>query len=314
MKRYLLVTETNLFFRCAMWLITGAFLLAGSSTASAQNSGAGDYYLIAGSFHSFESANEALEEFEDQGFQPIILFPAADGKDLYRVSIYQAAKRTEVVQYQALLKGQGRKGGWIYQAKASTASQVNSRMASIPGDATERHYLIVSSLKGYTDALDAAAVLNEKGYETEVLFPGQGSEYYRISVYQATDREEIEAYSAMLKKQGKEAGWVYSEPIISGASVRAVPTAAITRSGAAAEKGLRFHLIVGSYDNYMMALDYADQLKTKGYDALVIFPDKPTGNYRVSLYHSNDRAEVAGFGQNQKKQKKLTGWVLDRGE
>lgn len=299
-------------------LLVGMVLFAGNAALFAQGV-PGDFYLIAGSFHSFESANEALEEFEDQGFKPTILFPATDAKDLYRVAIYQSKKRTEVVQYQALLKGQGRKGGWIYEARAADpATSSRSVSPEIPADAEEVHYLIIASLKGYTEALDEAAALNQKGYETEILFPGNGSEFYRISVYRSTDREEIDAYASMLKRQGKEAGWIYSESLKGASSTslsRAVPAAAVTRSVAAqADKSLRYHLIIGSYDNYMTALDHADRLKGQGYDALVIFPDKPTGNYRVSAYHSASRTEVAGFGQNQKRQGKISGWVLDREE
>ncbi len=305
----------------ARFLFLGIGYIAMTGQGFAQST-PGEFYLIAGSFHSFDKANEALEELEDQGFKPIILFPDGDQKDLYRVSIYQAKKRTEVVQYQALLKGQGRKAGWIYEGKAPTATAATATSSRawvqpIPDGAKEVHYLIVASLKGYPEALETAAELNGKGYETEILFPGSGSDHYRISVYRAVDREEIDAYASMLKRQGKESGWIHTESLGTAGAMASrsvpVPASSVTRSAGAA-KGLRFHLIVGSYENYMVALDYSEQLKEKGYDALVIFPDKPTGSYRVSIYHSDSRTEVAGFGQNQKRQGKPTGWVFDRGQ
>lgn len=291
-------------------------ILSGTQNTFAQTAENSKYYLIAGSFHTFESSQEALEELEDEGFQPVILFPKNDEKKLYRVSIYQANKRNEVSKYQALLKGQGRKAGWIYEAKegAGTSGSI-SKVASIPDTATAMHYLIVASLKGYNEALQSASELNEKGFESELLFPEKDGGMYRVSVYNATDREEIEAYATMLKRQGREKGWIHTIPI-DGSTPTVIPAPSVSRSAgpATTDASLRYHLIAGSYDNYMVALDFSEDMKAKGYHALVIFPDEPTGNYRVSIYHADNRSEVSAFNQAQKKQGKKHGWVLDRGE
>jgi cell division septation protein DedD len=74
-----------------------------------------------------------------------------------------------------------------------------------------------------------------------------------------------------------------------------------------------YYLIAGSFKNFETASDLVTSLKTKGYSPQVLFPPTSTDKYRVSIYHSLNKNEVATYAANLKKKDRATKsyWVLE---
>ncbi|MDX1908622.1 MAG: SPOR domain-containing protein [Bacteroidia bacterium] len=288
-------------------------LLLGLTTPAVLQAQAQYHYLIAGSFNDFEAANQLSSALKIKGFTPAILFPGP-ASPKYRVSVYQAVNKVEVESFQRS-RGADASKFWILSVSdpASTASQnrvttpVSAPTASkTPAAATSRgktttYHLVVASFAEASGAMTGVANLRNQGFTPYVIYPDATNGNFRVSVYKATDKKEIQTYANMLKKRGKTPGIIVEETLPFTTS-----TQAATLSGA----DVTFHLIGGSYKTYDQAREYAEGMKAKGYKTFILLPENGMGsNYRVSVFWSVSKAEVESY----KKQKGLkTAWVLEQ--
>lgn len=75
------------------------------------------YHLIVGSFKSLNSANKAVSKWKAQGYDAIVLFPAAGSSLTHRVSVYKSYTRSDVESFANKLKAKGKKSTWIFEDK-----------------------------------------------------------------------------------------------------------------------------------------------------------------------------------------------------
>ena len=75
------------------------------------------YHLIVGSFKSLNSANKAVSKWKAQGYDAIVLFPAAGSSLTHRVSVYKSFTRSDVESFANKLKAKGKKSTWIFEDK-----------------------------------------------------------------------------------------------------------------------------------------------------------------------------------------------------
>jgi cell division septation protein DedD len=282
------------------------------------------HHLIAGSFDDFASANEMMASLRTKGDNPALIFPSKTS-ERYRVSVFQSANREEVETYQKNLKRKGRgKNFWIlsYAPEGDQAQVTNMRTAqkeSMPNDGSGNTYhLIVGSFDNLTAADRSVLALEEQGYEPYVLVPGGEMDKYRVSVYRSMDREEIETYGKLLRKRGKKDGWIYEEEEGTITNFSQVGTAESNnarlepgeKKATATPSDQTFHLIAGSFASFDQASDFADLMRTKGYNPFIMFPEDGNGqSWRVSVYQSTMRGRVETFKQKLGKQG-TNGWIL----
>ncbi|MEO0473721.1 MAG: SPOR domain-containing protein, partial [Bacteroidota bacterium] len=240
-------------------LIFGLLFGGISIFASAQSA---YYHLITASFDSFEKAHAMVEDLKGQSYTPLILFPSEDAK-VYRVSIYHSTNRSEVAKYQSDLKARRKRSGWILTL-GNPGSPAETTAVSRGGTATARlsetgqYHLIVGSYNDFASANNLQETLKGQGYEPYIIFPTQDQKSYRVSVYQADNKGEIKAYNKLLKKRGKEKGWIYegdaSTNTTLGSGLRmATSPAPVTSSGNEAV----YHLIGGSFNTFDQAYNFA---------------------------------------------------------
>lgn len=276
------------------------------------------YHLVAGSFDNFQSAKELAEVLKEKNMEPLILFPQGDSK-YYRVSVYHGLDRKVVKDYSKTLKSS--KSYWILTQKDPAADAAASASASptlpetanirkaAPDPDAQTFHLVVSSFKTFNSANAEVQRLTGQGFKPYVIYPGGGSSTYRVSLYTSQDRKEVETYSSMLKRRGKNPGWVFTEKpgttttkAIAGSEARLAPGQSTT-----------FHLVGGSFSNFTKASAYAEEMRGKGFDPLIMFPD-PNGDdsFRVSIYRSTQRSKVTAYQQGLAKQGKSKGWIFEQ--
>ncbi|MCB0836447.1 MAG: SPOR domain-containing protein [Bacteroidetes bacterium] len=78
-------------------------------------------------------------------------------------------------------------------------------------------------------------------------------------------------------------------------------------------QGTFYYLVAGSFKNFETATDMVNSLKTKGYNPQVLFPTNNSSKYRVSVYHSLNKKEVAAYATNLQKTDRAAKsyWVLE---
>lgn len=275
------------------------------------------YHLINGSFAKFEDASAQVNLLKQQGYNPVVLFPSDDSKH-YRVSIYHSLDQNEVRQFASQAKKQGKPSGWVLTltdpSSASIAAVKGSTSATArtaaPTPTTPGNYhLIVGSFAEFDQADALVMSLAQQGYEPYVIFPQGSEKAFRVSVYNSQDRGEIEAYTAMMKKRGKEKGWIYEEKD-PAPNTLATNFRVATRGGDAVET---FHLIGGSFQRYDQASAYAEEARKTGHSPTILFPNM-TGSdrYRVSLYSSDKKAEITRYRKQLEKEGKPAGWIYEK--
>jgi cell division septation protein DedD len=264
------------------------------------------FHLIAGSFDTFQTASDFAGGLKGaNGMNPQVLMPDASTPK-YRVSVYHSSNRTEVQSFQNSLKGKGLgKGYWVLaQQGAATSVAAASRPATGAASGKPVYHLIVSSFDDLGPANEALKTLRAEGFTPYLLYPKGKEKTYRVSVYQADNKREVQSFSSFLKKRGKPAGWVYEEPAGAAASVPAGANARMAAPGAAT-----YHLIGGSFARFDQASEYANTVRPLGYDPLILFPEATDGGkFRVSLYRSTSRTEVEAY---KKQMNNTTAWVLE---
>ena len=213
----------NLRIRAALPLLTALFLLlAGIPSLSAQSA---SYHLIAGSFDDFPSANLSAQNLRSQGLDAMVLSPLAPGQN-YRVSAYQSNERQRAETFARKVKQQkGRKNWWILSVEGQDLTG-NGNMRSpieILDPSVATYHLIMGSFDRMEDAYQGVQNLTAKGFEPYVLSQDPLSQQYRVSVFRSQEREEITAYQRLLRKRGREDGWILeSQGQVAGAKSRNV--------------------------------------------------------------------------------------------
>lgn len=282
--------------------------------------GQGSYYhLIAGSYKNFNAASESAQALKAKKYNPLILFPSGDTEH-FRVSIYHSLDKQEVQGYVSQLKKAGinSKSFWILtqQDPAGTVSQGVSRSNSkLPGtntnigDGTNFH-LISGTYQQFENANQAVTALQTQGFEPYIIFPTLSTNSYRVSVYASNNRKEVESYSNMLKKRGKNPGWIYAEE--PGVTTSLGSSTSLAPNRVAGPSNATYHLIGGSYQDFTQADQFSQRMRAKGFDPLIMFPGPGQGDrFRVSVYRSTNKNEVAVFQRNQERQKVLAkSWIL----
>ncbi|MEL7533470.1 MAG: SPOR domain-containing protein [Bacteroidota bacterium] len=271
------------------------------------------YHLINGSFTKLEDAKTLVSDLKAKGYSPVLLFPNDDSK-YYRVSIYQSFDRNEVQSFAASQKARKKPTGWVLTMGDETpaSSTANARMAA-PSQSTNSSseisafHLVVGSFDDYAQADALVMALAQEKYEPYVIFPTEEGEKFRVSVYSSDNRREIEGYASMMKKRGKEKGWIYEETDPAPNTLASARVA--TRGG---DDLADYHLIGGSFKSYEQALVFADEMKADGHTALVLFPQvTKSDRFRVSIYQSDSQNAVSRYRKQLERSGKAAGWVYN---
>ena len=295
------------------------FLQISAATISAQN---GYYHLINASFKTFEAASTHVKGLQsDRDYSPVILMPA-DNSSYYRVSIYQSFDRKKVSAYDKMLKGKGKKSGWVFAQvetvpnNAVSRSSGNTNSAPKTSDGTLYH-LVVGSFDTFTQAYSEQNKREEKGFEPYILNPDPDNSKYRVAVYYSENRKEVERYSSLLKRRGEKGGWILEDTGGARTSVKTADVSTetsrisdVTSSVAEVDQNHTYHLIGGSFKRFDQASNLAEALKKKGIDPLIMWPEKDGGYFKVSVYRSTNKQEVKAFGETAKNNGIVNGWVF----
>lgn len=275
------------------------------------------YHLVAGSFKNFKAASESAKALKAKKYDPLILFPT-QGSDHYRVSIYHSLNKQEVDSYAAQLKkaGVNSKSFWVLtQADPATqsVSRSNSKLASpTSSPSTANFHLISGTFQQFENANQALTALRVQGFEPYIIFPSGSNSSYRVSVYASSNRKEVESYSNMLRKRGKNPGWIYEQEPGVSTSLKVASSKIGPSVIDASNSSTTYHLIGGSYKDFTQANEFAQQMQSTGFDPLIMFPEPGKGDhFRVSVYRSTNRTEVNTFKNNQASNKALSkSWIL----
>lgn len=272
---------------------TGAMLMAQGSY----------HHLVLGSYKTFEKASEAMGQAEQiSGAQASILFPDAD-TDWYRVSVYQSTNRAEVEGFSQNLQRQGKPKGWILtlspsQSATRSAAQASTSAQRTASASSSRYHLVMGSYQTYEKAEEGMNSLRTKGLEPYIVFPAGDVQAYRVSVYAAGNREEVQAYSTMLARSGHSGAWIYEEAS-SSTSVSPIGNTSGSNTRVASSSvsnGATFYLIGGSFERYDEATEYVEASRSIGATPEILWPENgEQGNFRVSLKSSKVKAEVEAY-------------------
>ncbi len=281
----------------------------------------GYHHLILGSFKTFEKASEALSQAQQTGaLNPVILFPD-DSNSWYRLSGYQSLHRAEVETFSRNLARQGKPKGWILTQTSTSISRGTSSPAASQRLATPttevsqaRFHLVMESHPTFEKAEEGVAALRAKGMEPYVVFPSGTTQAYRVSVYAASDRSEVDAYAKMLSRSGMKGGWILEEsgaPTTSVSPLTGSNARMATPSATAARSNASYHLIGGSFARFDEASDFAEASRAHGATPMIIFPeDGQQGNFRVSLRQSRNRGEIESFQRQLQNKGMNPGWIM----
>lgn len=274
------------------------------------------HHLIAGSFDNLPAASQLAEALKARGQNATILFPSAASPQ-YRVSVYASTSKPEVEAYAAALRNTGSKGYWILTindlssgqvAQRSSGTQPKGSKAPAPAAGTKLYHVVVSSHNNISEATIRMQTLVSEGYEPYVLYPAVNGEPFRVGVFRSASRKEAQAYLSMQKRK-KGSGWLYEAPM-PGTSGNAVnmPGSPALPPGKAAAAGVTYHVIAGSYSRFDQANTFAEAMKAKGLQPLILFPEpgKPQ-TFRVSVFRSTERASADAFKRSSGMS---SAWIL----
>ncbi len=78
----------------------------------------------------------------------------------------------------------------------------------------EAYHLIAGSFSSSRTAAAFVREMEAAGNQAIILFPPAGSaQSYRVSIFSARNRQQVDAYNSMLKSSGKKTGWIYAKPL-----------------------------------------------------------------------------------------------------
>ncbi|MEM6628303.1 MAG: SPOR domain-containing protein [Bacteroidota bacterium] len=194
---------------------------------SDQAAGGYMYYLILGSFDTYESAEKKANALRQNKYEPDILLPTVNNPK-YRVYVYATGDKREIDAYMQRLKKVNRESGWIYEQpvemmvfenglpEPSFASRGQDQGTNggayaqpQPQKVTFNFYLIAASFKKLGQAQAFSQELIKDGFSPLILATNEQSGYYRVSVYQAYSREEVQYYANQLRKIQGRKYWIY---------------------------------------------------------------------------------------------------------
>lgn len=317
----------------AFFLMT--FTLSSFSFSSAQqlSADAGDgiyYHLIVDSFSSLEKARIRAKELISQGYQAQILVPLENGNP-YRISVYHAANRQDVVNYQSMIKEAGQVSGWILDwTDKGSISHVADASAQTDNN-RPFYYLISGSYTTRDMAYEDAQILarHELIREPLLLMPVEGDPYYRVAIYYSSDRRHVDSFNEQIQRAGLKKGWVYetfvdyatpsgwnprleSNSAPSGANMRNVSGPGTPKGPTLAEPSVpMFYLIASSFNTEWQAKTQMLQFQREGYKSTVL-PVSGEGSekYRVAIFYASDRKEVVDFSRKIPKTQRKSYWIL----
>ena len=187
------------------------------------------YYLILGSYDSYETAQRRVNALRTNKYEPDILLPTASNPK-YRVYVYATGNKAEIEAYAQHLEKTKRQKGWIYTQPVELMPFENglpepsytSRGQGNPYPALEgntspqpvsappsNYFLIAASFRKLPQAQKFAQELVREGFSPLILASEENNGNYRVSVYHAPTREEVEYYNNQLRRiQGKKY-WIY---------------------------------------------------------------------------------------------------------
>ena len=337
------------------------------------------YHLIVGSFNSFERASTLATNLKGFGYTAEILSPG-QGSKKYRVSIYKNAAQSEVQRFARLAQTRFEERLWIYEVGNSiitrggtipTNPQPTNPVVQVPAAASPIHYLIMGSYDNYESAWESQLALSDRGFEAGILQPENAFGHFRVYVFYSQNRKETEDYSTMLKRGGKEGGWIHTtyngvnvnpgfaerrapvavtrglnttslpltnfevlpsqpsnsnipdafrnkgqdpyitrsaqpltspQPTYTPAPVYRAPSinnvAPLTRGGNVLTQPTianSFYLIANSSSSLADANRFAEEMLLKGFDPAILKVSSPKPLYRVSIYQSTNRNQVANM-------------------
>jgi cell division septation protein DedD len=274
------------------------------------------FYLIGGSFSDLASAQKAISAMQNNGLNPVLL-PPSGAESNYRISLFQSGDRQQVALYQKDLKKRGKPAGWILemapnrpQASTTTSSGGTTRSASaaatelpLPSRGTNirtgesRYHLIIDSFKDSKQANGALTKYAADGFQPYIVIPPDDPSQYRISVYEATNRREIDTYAKMLDRKGMK-GWIYTEEpgTVSGQTNTRL-------SGPQSKVEGTFYVIGASFKTFPEADAYATQARAGGLEPFILYPEQTDSDFfRVSVFQTNDEAQAKRFKESMRKQ------------
>ncbi|MEL6625585.1 MAG: SPOR domain-containing protein [Bacteroidota bacterium] len=171
-----------------------------------------------------------------------------------------------------------------------------------------RYYLIAGSFSDLQSANELADVLRVKNYQPRVLLPNGDPQLYRVSIYQGTDKVQLEN----IKKQipGGSKYWIFSTGNTSLPSTNsriARPTSSVTTT---TPENATYHLILGSFPTLDAAQRSQVALSSQGYEPYLLGPDAKSNNYRIAVYRSNNYQEVKAYQENLRRMgRQDKGWI-----
>ncbi|RMG75624.1 MAG: hypothetical protein D6722_00710 [Bacteroidetes bacterium] len=272
----------------------------------------GYHHVIAGSFDNQAAATRFHDALRLKGENPFIIFPRA-GETYYRVAVYSGTDKAAAQAFAQKARQKGHKYWVLTMAdpmstgpalETARTSQPASAGAGVSRGDGPYYHLIAASFQSLESAASAMQSLRQDGFEPYVIMPRTPGGMYRVSVYRADAEREAKTYSKMLKRRGKNPGWVYEEEpgTVTTHGIGLAPT---RRMGGTA---ITYHLIAGSVKTFTQAQAVADKLKAKGHDPLIMFPETGISEtYRVSAYRATDRKQVKSY----QTQHKLEGWIFE---
>ena len=168
-------------------------------------------------------------------------------------------------------------------------------------------HLIAGSFADQATADELATALRAKNYQPQILAPAKAGANYRVSIYQSDNRAEIDMFAQRLKQQGARSYWILALDEQAAARTHARMSA----GGLSNPDEATYHVIMGSYDDFTTANDAVDAYKAKGFEPYIVFPQNSGGWYRVSVFRSQEKAEVAEYQSLLSKRGKDKGWILE---
>ena len=185
------------------------------------------YYLILGSYDTYEAAQKKADALRLNKYEPDILLPTKNSPK-YRVYVYATGDKREIEAYTQRLKKVNRESGWIYEQPIEMMAFENGlpepNFASRgqeqpiqegnfaqpqPTKVTFNFYLIAASFKKLKQAQTFSQELIRDGFSPLILATNEESGYYRVSVYQAYSRDEVQYYANQLRKIQGRKYWIY---------------------------------------------------------------------------------------------------------
>lgn len=187
------------------------------------------YYLILGSYDSYETAQRRVNALRTNKYEPDILLPTANNPK-FRVYVYATGNKAEIEAYAQHLEKTKRQKGWIYTqpvelmpfenglpepsyTSRGQGNQVPALENTISSQqvtrASSNYYLIAASFRKLPQAQKFSQELIGEGFSPLILASEENNGNYRVSVYHAPTREEVQYYNNQLRKiQGKKY-WIY---------------------------------------------------------------------------------------------------------